>query len=93
MSDEPPGYRVLFAAPARRAVSRLPESPAAAVVEFCFGPLAGNPRQVGKPLTRELTGYHSARRGQYRVVYRIDEVHATVYVVRIDHRRSVYRSW
>ena len=46
---------------------------------------------MGKPLTRELDGYHSARRGAYRVIYRIDETERIVHVVRIDHRADVYR--
>ena len=84
-------YRVLFAATVRRAMMRMPEKAATAAIEFCFGPLAANPRRVGKPLQRELAGYHAARRGGYRVIYRIDETARTVYVVRIDHRADVYR--
>jgi len=44
----------------------------------------------GKPLTRDLAGYEFARRGAYRVVYRIDDAAGAVHVVRIDHRSSVY---
>ncbi len=54
------------------------------------GVLLDNPQRVGKPLSRELAGYHSARRGAYRVVYRIDEATRVVHVVRIDHRADVY---
>ncbi len=85
-------YRVEFAGTARRGMDRLPAKAAAAAIEFCFGPLAANPRRVGKPLTRELAGLHSARRGVYRVIYRIDEGHDAVYVLRVEHRRDVYRS-
>jgi mRNA-degrading endonuclease RelE of RelBE toxin-antitoxin system len=46
--------------------------------------------EQGKPLSRELAGYHSARRGAYRVVYRIGDAARVVHVVRIDHRSSVY---
>ena len=46
----------------------------------------------GKPLSRELAGYHFARRGAYRVVYRIDDAARVVHVVRIDHRSSVYHT-
>jgi pSer/pThr/pTyr-binding forkhead associated (FHA) protein len=46
----------------------------------------------GKPLSRELAGYHFARRGAYRVVYRIDDAARMVHVVRIDHRSSAYRT-
>ena len=45
-----------------------------------------------KPLSRELAGYHSARRGAYRVVYRIDDAARTVHAVRIDHRSSMYQT-
>jgi mRNA-degrading endonuclease RelE of RelBE toxin-antitoxin system len=65
---------------------------AAAVTEFLTGPLLDAPHRVGKPLARELDGYRSARRGAYRVIYRIDETERTVHVVRIDHRADIYRT-
>ena len=46
----------------------------------------------GKSLSRELAGYHSARRGAYRVVCRIDDAARVVHVVRIDHRSSAYHT-
>jgi mRNA interferase RelE/StbE len=70
----------------------LPLAVAAAVTEFLTGSLLDNPHRVGKPLTRELSGYHAARRGAYRVIYRIDKPERTVHVVRIDHRADVYRA-
>jgi mRNA interferase RelE/StbE len=57
-----------------------------------LGPLIDEPERVGKPLQRELSGYRSARRGAYRVVYRIDRDAGTVIVVRIDHRSQAYRT-
>jgi mRNA-degrading endonuclease RelE of RelBE toxin-antitoxin system len=65
---------------------------ATAVGEFITGALLDNPHRVGKPLTRELAGYHSARRGAYRVIYRIDAAAQTLHVLRIDHRTDVYHS-
>jgi mRNA interferase RelE/StbE len=35
----------------------------------------------------------SARRGTYRVIYRIDDKAHIVTVVDIGHRRDVYRTW
>lgn len=84
-------YRVEFAGTARRGMDRLPAKVAAAAVEFCFGPLASNPHRVGKPLTRELAGQHAARRGEYLVIYRIDDSAGVVQVLRVDHRRDIYR--
>jgi mRNA-degrading endonuclease RelE of RelBE toxin-antitoxin system len=84
-------YQLKVAASAERTLARLPEFAAAAIVEFMTGPLLENPQRVGKPLRLELKGYHTARRGAYRVVYRIEDG-LTVSVVRIDHRADVYRT-
>ena len=85
------GYAVAWTAPARRALSRLPEKVASAVVEFCYGSLAANPRRVGKPLKLGLEGLHSARRGDYRVIYRIDDQSQRIDIVAVEHRADVYR--
>lgn len=87
-----PTYRITFLGPARRAVSeRLPESVAAAVLEFCSSALAENPHRVGKPLFGPLAGCHAARRSTYRIVYRIDEDNHTVNVLDVAHRKDIYR--
>lgn len=87
----PPAHRLLVAATAERSLARLPESPAAAIVEFIVGALVENPRRVGHPLQRELAGLWAARRGPYRVVYDINNDEKVVTVLRIDHRADVYR--
>jgi mRNA interferase RelE/StbE len=46
---------------------------------------------MGKPLPLELEGLWTARRGQYRVLYRIDQERRVVEIVTIDHRADVYR--
>jgi mRNA interferase RelE/StbE len=85
-------YEIRFQAAARRAIAeRLPESVAAAVLEFCEAALALSPRRIGKPLFGPLTGCHGARRGTYRIVYRIDEQAHIVDVLDIDHRADIYQ--
>jgi mRNA-degrading endonuclease RelE of RelBE toxin-antitoxin system len=63
----------------------------AAVLETIFGSIAENPRRAGHALRGELEGLHSARRGDFRIVYEIDEPRHTVIVHRAAHRRDVYR--
>ncbi|MGH3771720.1 MAG: type II toxin-antitoxin system RelE family toxin [Pseudonocardiaceae bacterium] len=67
----------------------MPE--AAAVLDFLDGPLAEDPLRVGKPLVGPFAGCLGARRGTYRVIYRVDLDRRTVQVLDIDHRSSVYR--
>jgi len=84
-------FTISWSASAQRDLAKLPEKIATAVVEFIYGGLADNPRRVGHELTLELAGLHSARRGDFRVLYRISEDQAVVTVVNIEHRADVYR--
>jgi mRNA-degrading endonuclease RelE of RelBE toxin-antitoxin system len=77
----------------RRALAEtLPEGVAAAAYEFITGPLLEQPHRVGKQLLLPLDDRFSARRGTYRVIYRIDDEAHVVTVVDIGHRRDVYRT-
>ena len=78
---------------ARRALSEtLPEAVAAAAYEFITGPLLADPHRIGKRLLPPLDDRFSARRGTYRVIYRVDDITRVVTVVDIAHRRDVYRT-
>jgi len=86
-------YELVIAGPAARALAEdLPEAVAVAVIDFITGALLDDPRRVGRELRRELVGVWAARRGTYRVLCRIDDNRNEVTVVRVDHRRDVYRS-
>lgn len=86
-------YELVLTPPAVRAVqSRLPEAVAAAVIEFVTGALLDDPRRLRAPLRGDLAGIHAARRGTYRVLYRINDERHEVVVLRIDHRGEVYRA-
>jgi mRNA-degrading endonuclease RelE of RelBE toxin-antitoxin system len=65
---------------------------AAAAYEFMTGPLLREPYRVGKRLLPPLDDRLSARRGTYRLIYRVDDKARMVTVVDIGHRRDVYRS-
>jgi mRNA interferase RelE/StbE len=84
-------YTIAWTAPGRRALTRLPEKVATAAVEFLYGSLAASPHRVGKPLRLGLQGIHSARRGDYRVIYRINDHDRRVDVIAIEHRSDIYR--
>lgn len=86
-------YEVVLSPGARRALAEeLPEAVAAACFEFIIGPLAENPRRVGKPLRNELAGTYSARRGEFRVIYDIDDDRIRVEVISVRHRRDAHRT-
>ena len=74
---------------ARRDLNRLKEAASSAVLE-AIDHIADAPQRMGKPLRLELEGLWSARRGPYRVIYRIDEGNRLVQIITIDHRTDVY---
>jgi mRNA-degrading endonuclease RelE of RelBE toxin-antitoxin system len=85
-------YRVRVARTAARQLAEgLPESVAAACVEFLYGPLAEDPHRVGAPLRKPFEGHWRARRGEYCVRYVIDNARTEVVVLDISHRRDAYR--
>jgi mRNA-degrading endonuclease RelE of RelBE toxin-antitoxin system len=85
-------YRVEITPEGLRHLDRLPAKVRAAVIETILGSIAENPQRAGKPLRGELEGLHSARRGEFRVIYEIDEDARTVLIHRAQHRRRVYRN-
>lgn len=84
-------YALRLSRSARRSLEKdLPEAVAAAIWEFINGDLLVNPHRVGKALRFDLHGYHSARRGMYRVIYRILDDAVVVEVIKITHRADAY---
>jgi len=84
-------FAIAWTTASRRALTRLPEKVATAVVELLYGSMAASPYRVGKPLKLGLEGLHSARRGDYCVIYRIDDQRRLVTVIAIEHRSDIYR--
>lgn len=84
-------YTIVLAPGARRALTDvLPAAAAFAAWEFITGPLAQRPRVVGVPLRDPFEGLWRAKRGEYRVRYRIVEAHHRIVVLDVDHRRDAY---
>ena len=50
-----------------------------------------DPRELGTALAGELSGLWRWRIGDYRVIARIEDERITILVVRVAHRREVYR--
>ena len=87
MAEQP--FPIFWSPSAKRVLQRLPDRVGPAVIEFVYGLLAANPGRVGKALRFELEGPHSARRGDYRIIYRIEDAQVTI--LAIDNRADIHR--
>lgn len=84
-------YTITFSPAARRRLSNLPLTAATALYEHLTGPVAANPRRLGKPLDAPFEAVLSSRRGDYRALYTVDDQARVVTVLAVAHRRDAYR--
>jgi mRNA interferase RelE/StbE len=82
-------YRLLVKREAEKELRRLPRRDLKRILGK-IGRLAAEPRPEGVEKLSTLERYR-VRQGDYRVLYEIDDEAQTVTVVRIGHRREVYR--
>jgi mRNA interferase RelE/StbE len=85
------GYRVELAVPAIRSLERIPDRVRPAVLATIYESIAEDPYRVSKPLQRPLAAFRITRRGEYRVIFTIDEDAQVVRIHRVAHRRDAYR--
>jgi mRNA interferase RelE/StbE len=86
-------YTVTLSGQARRNIhENLPLEVALAAMETIEGSIAVNPYRAGKALEEPYDGYYLARRGTYRIIYRIDDAKHQVEIHSIRHRRDAYRA-
>lgn len=83
-------YSVVVKRSAERELGALPKPDLRRVTERIRG-LATEPRPVG---CEKLSGQdrYRVRQGDYRIVYAVDDGKGLVEVVKIGHRREIYRS-
>jgi mRNA interferase RelE/StbE len=83
-------YRVNLRRQAQRALDKLPKSDFQVVIEAIKG-LAQTPRPRGIEKIKS-TGLWRIRQGDYRIIYAIDDNEHLVTIVRVGHRKEIYRS-
>jgi mRNA interferase RelE/StbE len=84
-------YAIFVTSAARRHLNQFALPVAIAVYEHLTGPVAENPHRLGKPLDRPFDDVWTTRRGEYRVLYTIDDEERVVTVLAVAYRRDAYR--
>jgi mRNA interferase RelE/StbE len=83
-------YSIYFRDSVRKDLDSIPKNDLQRIIER-IGNLAEDPRPVG---CEKLSGQekYRVRQGNYRIIYSIQDTELTVWVVKVGHRREVYRS-
>ena len=84
-------YEVEVTPEGLRHLNRIPAKVRDAVIEVIYGTIAEDPHRAGKPLRGELEGLRSARRGDFRIIYEVDDEAQMVLIHRTVHRATAYR--
>jgi mRNA interferase RelE/StbE len=86
-------WTIEFAAPAFRQLAQLDKTVARRIRKFLQERLAPleNPRTIGEALQGELGKFWRYRVGDYRLIVDIVDDRLVILVIRIGHRREVYR--
>jgi mRNA interferase RelE/StbE len=84
------GYKIFFKDSVRKDLDAIPKGDLQRIMER-IGSLADDPRPAG---SEKLSGQdkYRVRQGNYRIVYSIQDTELTVWVVKVGHRREVYRN-
>ena len=84
-------YSLQIKRSAVRELERLPSKKVRRLIVDRISGLATDPRPHG---CEKLAGHtrHRVRQGVYRIVYEVDDASLAVRVVKIGHRRDVYRA-
>lgn len=85
-----PTYRVEIRSSARKELAALPRDVLRRVDAAILG-LAEHPRPAGCKALQGSEGLLRIRVGDYRVVYRVEDDVLVVLLVKIGHRREIYR--
>lgn len=83
-------YSIAFATAARRQFDKLPKS-AQRQLGAVIAQLADDPRPPGVVKLSGEDGLYRVRGGDYRAIYRIEDARLLILIVKVGHRRDIYR--
>ncbi len=82
-------YSIFFKEPVRKDIEAIPGKDLQRIMER-IAMLAVDPRPQGSEKLSAQERYR-VRQGDYRIVYSIQDYELTVWIVKVAHRREVYR--
>lgn len=83
------GYKIFFKSSVRKDLLKIPKKDLKKILAR-IELLAGEPRPIG---CEKLSGQekYRIRQGVYRILYSIQDNELTIWVVKVAHRREVYK--
>lgn len=83
-------YKIEFKSSVKKEMKRISKPMQLQILER-FNQLQENPKHYGKPLFDNLKGLYSSRVRDCRIIYKIKEEKLEILVVKVGHRKKVYK--
>ena len=85
-------YNILYKKSVEKELRKLPKPTLTAIVSK-IQKLAENPKPNGSVKLRGATNLYRIRHSDYRIIYRINDGELVIIVIKVAHRRDVYRDF
>ncbi len=83
-------YAIVYEKRVYKDLDRIPKEDLEKIAA-CFAELKQNPRKPGSQKLTDEPGRHRIRKGDYRIVYIIEEQTKTIKIILVRHRKDVYK--
>jgi mRNA interferase RelE/StbE len=83
-------YKLLFDDKVARDLKAIDKTWQRKILDAIHKKLSSNP-YIGKRLVGELSPYYRLRIGDYRVIYEIHDQQLIVLIIKVRHRKDVYK--
>lgn len=84
-------WKIEFAESAAKALGKLDKTMANRIIKFLKERVEPNPKSVGEALQGNLAPLWRYRVGDYRIICDISDTTLDVTIVKIGHRKDIYR--
>lgn len=84
-------WKIEITGEAEKELSRIDKPAAKRIIRYLRERVSVEPRSLGKSLRGDLSGLWRYRVGDYRVICELYDEKVSVLVIRIGHRKDVYR--
>jgi len=84
-------YNVIWHEGTLKDLKKLNRTSAKKIVAKVKNYLIQDPVKLGTPLKGNLKGLYRYRIGEYRVIYVIDQAEKKIIILKVNHRRKIYK--
>ena len=84
-------WKIVYKRSVKKDLEKIPKKIKSLIKRTIEERLQVNPIRFGTPLKQNLKGLMKLRVGNYRIIYSVERKTVIVFVIKIGHRKEVYK--